>query len=81
MGMLVRGAGETFNLIVPVRRMRDYAKKQGVLWAIDTDVKVPTLEEITSLLAEGSGSSNGKGIKITKDSFQFPKLPLKKEDN
>ena len=81
MGMLVRGAGETFNLIVPVRRMRDYAKKQGVLWAIDTEVKVPTLEEITSLLAEGSGSSNGKGIKITKDSFQFPKLPLKKEDN
>ena len=28
MGMLVRGAGETFNLIVPVRRMRSWAAKQ-----------------------------------------------------
>ena len=76
MGMLVRGAGETFNLIVPVRRMRDYAKKHGVLWAIDTDVKVPTLKEVTSLLIEGEKSSTSKGTKATKDSVKFPVLPL-----
>lgn len=81
MGMLVRGAGETFNLIVPVRRMRDYAKKYNVLWAIDTGVKVPTLQEITSLSVEGEKASTSKGTKATKDTVKFPVLPLVREDN
>ena len=78
-GMLVRGAGETFNLIVPVRRMRTYAKKEGVLWAIDTDVKVPSLKEVTSLNPEGSSISktpNAKSIP-TKDGLRFPVLPVR----
>jgi hypothetical protein len=81
MGMLVRGAGETFNLIVPVRRMRGYAKKHNVLWAIDTDVKVPTLQEITTLLVEGEKTSTSKGAKTTKDTVKFPVLPLIREKN
>jgi hypothetical protein len=81
MGMLVRGAGETFNLIVPVRRMRDYAKKYNVLWAIDTGVKVPTLQEITSLSVEGEKASTSKGTKATRDTVKFPVLPLVREDN
>jgi hypothetical protein len=81
MGMLVRGAGETFNLIVPVRRMRDYAKKHNVLWAIDTDVKVPTLQEITTLLVEGEKTATSKGAKTTKDTVKFPVLPLIREKN
>lgn len=40
-GMLVRGAGETFNLIVPVRRMREWAESEDCLWAIDTEVPIP----------------------------------------
>ena len=80
-GMLVRGAGETFNLIVPVRRMREYAKKQGVLWAIDSNYPVPTLSEITAMSVEGAESPNSKGTKATKDSSKFPKLPLRKEDD
>ena len=32
-GMLVRGAGEGFNLIVPVRRMQDYCEKHKMMWA------------------------------------------------
>jgi len=80
-GMLVRGAGETFNLIVPVRRMRSYAKKAGILWAIDTDVKIPTLEELVSLPVEGSKSPEDKGTKITKDSVRFPILPLRREED
>ena len=74
-GMLVRGAGETFNLIVPVRRMRDYARREGILWAIDSNHPVPTLKEITELKIEG-GTSNkktGKSI-LTKDSVKFPTL-------
>lgn len=34
-GMVVRGAGETFNLIVPQRRLAKYAKKVGVEFTIN----------------------------------------------
>jgi len=73
--MLVRGAGETFNLIVPIRRMRAYAEKEGILWAIDSDHPVPALKEITELSIEGGSSKNktGKSI-LTKDSVKFPTL-------
>jgi hypothetical protein len=76
-GMLVRGAGETFNLVVPVRRMRAYAKAEGVLWAIDTDVKVPSIKELQTLSAEGPRSKTTPGTKVTKDSVKFPVLPLR----
>jgi len=81
MGMLVRGAGETFNLVVPVRRMRAYAKKENVLWAIDTDVKVPSLQEMTYMSTEGTESSPTRGTKATIDTVKFPVLPLIREDN
>lgn len=45
-GMLVRGAGEGFNLIVPVRRIHAWAKKTGVDFAMDESVPVPTEEEL-----------------------------------
>ena len=53
-GMLVRGAGETFNLIVPVRRMRKYAKSNGVLWALDQNAPTPSYEDILKLPVEGT---------------------------
>jgi len=80
-GMLVRGAGETFNLIVPVRRMRAYARKEGILWAIDSEFPIPTLKDITSISIEGTKSSAKEGIKATKDSVKFPVLPLIREKN
>jgi len=52
-GMLVRGAGEGFNFIVPVRRMHSWAEKNSVLWALDTNEDVPSLSDITSLPIEG----------------------------
>ncbi len=45
-GMLVRGAGETFGLYVPVRRMRAWAKKVGVEFAMDDDLPIPSAEEL-----------------------------------
>tara|TARA_R110000824_G_scaffold282601_13_gene470904 strand:- start:953 stop:1942 length:990 start_codon:yes stop_codon:yes gene_type:complete len=81
MGMLVRGAGETFNLIVPIRRMRAYAKREGILWAIDSDCPAPTLKEITSMSVEGARSPAREGARVTKDSVKFPKLPLRREEN
>jgi len=55
-GMLVRGAGETFNLIVPIRRMSKWAKSEKIEWAMNPDAKAPTLEEIMKLPKEKAGS-------------------------
>lgn len=54
-GMLVRGAGEQFNLIVPIRRMRAWAKKAKVEWALDETLKVPSLEELEKMPIEDTG--------------------------
>lgn len=54
-GMLVRGAGETFNLIVPIRRINKWAKSENILWALDPNVDAPSLEEIHKLPKEKIG--------------------------
>ena len=51
-GMLVRGAGEGFNLIVPVRRMVDYCEKHKIMWALDKNVAMPTEDELKKLPIE-----------------------------
>ena len=51
-GMLVRGAGEGFNLIVPVRRMADYCKKHKIMWALDKNVKMPSDDELKKIPIE-----------------------------
>tara|TARA_B100001123_G_C15175171_1_gene973026 strand:+ start:394 stop:1239 length:846 start_codon:yes stop_codon:yes gene_type:complete len=58
-GMLVRGAGEGFNLIVPVRRMRSWAKKAKMEWALDPRVKMPTDEEMKKIPVEDIGADFG----------------------
>ena len=45
-GMLVMGAGEGFSLFVPVRRMHKWAKEQGVEFAMNPALPVPTDEEL-----------------------------------
>ena len=76
MGMLVRGAGETFNLIVPVRRMRSWATEQDVLWAIDLEQEIPALKDILSIPVEGSKSKDEDDKKSvqTSDAIKFPTL-------
>lgn len=69
-GMLVRGAGETFNLIVPVRRMIKWAKVAGVEWAINDRVDPPTEKELEELPIEDVGHKFLK-VKSQKD---FPYL-------
>ncbi len=51
-GMLVRGAGEGFNLIVPVRRMQDYAEKHKIMWALDKNVPMPDEDELRKMPVE-----------------------------
>ena len=60
MGMLVRGAGETFNLVVPVRRMYKYARKHNVLWALDKSVPVPSLSFIDKINPEHAPTTSKK---------------------
>lgn len=54
-GMIARGAGEGFNLMIPVRRMISWAKDNDVLWAIDSSVKTPPIKEILAMPIESSG--------------------------
>jgi len=54
MGMLVRGAGETFNLIVPARRIKSWAKKAKIQWAIDDKVTLPSEEDLKKMPIEDS---------------------------
>lgn len=59
MGMLVRGAGETFNLVVPVRRMIKWSKAANVYWALDPSAKMPTEAELAKLPIEDIGVPTG----------------------
>lgn len=70
-GMLVRGAGETFNLIVPVRRMRKWAQKQDVLWALDETLPIPSYKDIIKIPIEHRLMETST---VTEDSKRFPVL-------
>lgn len=70
-GMLVRGAGEGFNLMVPIRRMSKWAKSAGVEWAMDDKVKMPSSDELDKILIEDTGTVFG-GEKP--DAKEFPYL-------
>jgi len=54
-GMLVRGAGEGFNLIVPIRRMRAWANDAGIGWALDEGAAAPPLKDIEAMEVEDIG--------------------------
>jgi hypothetical protein len=78
-GMLVRGAGETFNLMVPVRRMKDWATSNKVLWAIDPSIPMPTLAEIEKLSPEDSnsiGSSVKAPVFDIQDASDIDEIPF-----
>ena len=51
-GMLVRGAGEGFNLIVPVRRLQDYCEKHRIMWALDPKVPMPSDDDLKAMPIE-----------------------------
>ena len=76
-GMLVRGAGETFNLIVPVRRMVTWAKKNDLLWALDPKVAMPADEVLSKMTVEDVGgdfSDDDKTKKRLETQKNFPFL-------
>jgi hypothetical protein len=54
-GLVLRGAGETFNLIAPVRRIKDWGKNAKIEWALDDKIALPSEEELKKLPVEDIG--------------------------
>ncbi len=73
-GMLVRGAGEQFNLIVPVRRMKAWSKTAKVEWALDEKIPMPTEAELKKLPVEDAGVQFESGSGTSAASKKFPVL-------
>ena len=59
-GMIVRGAGEGFNLMVPVRRMKRWAARHDIMWALDPSLTPPSLDDIKKLPVESMKKKKGK---------------------
>lgn len=57
-GMIVRGAGETFNLYVPIRRIVTWADRVGVKFIIDPSVAVPTPDDLKKVPVEEVGGES-----------------------
>jgi len=70
-GMLVRGGGEQFNFIVPIRRLREWAKEAKIEWAIDQTVALPSEEELKKLPVEDTGVEFEKGYDKAAKSIQL----------
>ena len=56
-GMVVRGAGEGFNLMAPIRRIAAWAQRAGVGWAIDPNVPMPSAEDLDNMPIEDVGTT------------------------
>lgn len=76
-GMLTRGAGETFNFVVPIRRMRAWAGRTGVLFALDDDVPVPDAEAFAKMPIEDVGRDFKSGRSSADSSPARPGYPNK----
>ncbi len=75
-GMLVRGAGEGFNLIVPIRRMVSYCQKHKIMWALDPSIKMPDYEELKKMPIEATPKTEEKKEDGKKNSLQTKEFPF-----
>ena len=76
-GMLVRGAGEQFNLMVPIRRMKKWAVENDLLWALDPKEEMPSMKDLEKIPVEDSGFKNkGDEEKSLKSFFEKDQLPF-----
>ena len=92
-GMLVRGAGETFNLYVPMRRISKWADRTGVAFILDDTLPVPDDKTLRSTPIEEAGSDASDKVGAAADKAPppherefpflikrtFPVIPLAKE--
>jgi hypothetical protein len=88
-GMLVRGAGEGFNLIVPVRRMVEYCEKHNIMWALDANVPMPPEDDLEKMPIENTPKEKEKAKDVKKEAAKkmfpfmlrvtYPKVLILKE--
>ena len=76
-GMLVRGAGEGFNLIVPVRRMRDYCEKHEIMWALNPKLEMPSEDDIKKISIENEPKDEREDSDETKKAKKLFPFQLK----
>lgn len=57
-GMVVRGAGETFNLIVPVRRIVKWCKVNNMQWLVNPAVKPPKMVDLLKMTIDSEFSES-----------------------
>ena len=74
-GLIVRGGEASFNFIVPVRRMKDWAKKMNIEFALDPKAKMPTLEDLNSIAID-DGWVKKAGKKKTASKKYSSKYPF-----
>ena len=81
-GLVLRGAGEGFNFIVPVRRLVAWAKSANIEWAVNPAISMPSDEELKKLPVEDAGVVFEKNDSNTKQpgagiEEKYPKLIIK----
>tara|TARA_Y100001938_G_scaffold87883_1_gene120413 strand:- start:81 stop:458 length:378 start_codon:yes stop_codon:yes gene_type:complete len=76
-GMIVRGAGEGFNLMVPIRRIRTWAEENDLEWALDPSIEAPSLSKIKNIPVEDSGLKRKGGGAGEDSEKKFPFLIIR----
>ena len=66
-GILTQGVrvGDNFNFIVPVRRIRAWARRAGIEWAVDDSVPMPSATHLHALPLEDAGVTFGAKSEAT----------------
>lgn len=81
-GMIVRGAGETFNLYVPMRRIQAWTKRVNAEWVLDDKIAVPDNHTIKKTPVEEVGGRENTdpaaSAKFAEEDRAFPFLIKKK---
>ena len=76
-GMVVRGAGEGFNLIVPIRRIQKWAKRNNIEWSLNPAIPVPSDDELAKIKVEDVGANPGGPSKASADAKNYPHLLIR----
>lgn len=84
LGLIVRGGESTFNFIVPVRRMKTWADKMGIGFALDPKIAAPKLEDLEKITIEDGwinkrGPASKKEKKEKKGSRVYKTLVIKEK--
>lgn len=72
-GLIVRGGEASFNFIVPIRRMKKWAEKMNIEFALDPNAKMPTVEDLNNIaIDDGWVTKRSKKKSTKKYSNKYP---------